>query len=263
MLLNPMVPNTSQSAPSELLPYGLLATRQWLTAQGMSRHRLDNALKSGKFTALTRGVVARSGVPVTWQGLAASLHRMQPGAVYVGGISALERAGLAHYLRPLPHAHLYSAEPEPAWLKRLDLGVTLTWHSTRRLWLPGGLQRSGCLREVKDSNGWPYLIASPEQAYLEVLADVPEAVSFEHADQLMQGLTSLSPRRLDALLSVCRHVKVKRLFFFFADRHRYPWLKRLDRSAYDLGSGKRVVARGGRLDSDYLITVPDAFHGSE
>jgi hypothetical protein len=95
------------------------------------------------------------------------------------------------------------------------------------------------------------------------LADVPDTVSFEHADQLMQGLTSLSPRRLDVLLKGCRHIKVKRLFFFFATRYDYAWLKHLDRKAYDLGSGKRVVAKGGRLDSEYLITVPEAFHGPE
>ena len=106
-------------------------------------------------------------------------------------------------------------------------------------------------------------MAAPEQAYLEVLADVPDRVSFEHADQLMQGLTSLSPRRLDVLLKGCRHIKVKRLFFFFATRYDYGWLKHLDRKAYDLGSGKRVVARGGKLDGDYLITVPEAFHGPE
>ena len=61
----------------------------------------------------------------------------------------------------------------------------------------------------------------------------------------------------------CRHIKVKRLFFFFATRYDYGWLKHLNRKAYDLGSGKRVVTKGGRLDSEYLITVPEAFHGPE
>jgi hypothetical protein len=258
-----MTASPPRKEPDELLPFGLLATRQWLADHGMSRHRLDNALKSGKFVSLSRGVVARAGVPVTWQGLAASLHRMRPGAAYVGGITALEQAGLTHYLRSAQVVHLFSAELEPAWVKRLELGVKVLWHSNRRLWEPGGLRRAASLREVSDGYGQPYLVASPEQAYLEVLTDVPDAASFEHADQLMQGLTSLSPRRLDALLKACRHVKVKRLFFFFAERHRYPWLKHLDRSAYDLGSGKRVVASGGRLDREHLITVPEAFHGPE
>ena len=98
---------------------------------------------------------------------------------------------------------------------------------------------------------------------MEVLEDVPEGVSFEHADQLMQGLATLSPRRLDALLREVRSVKAKRLFFWLADRQKYPWLGKLKASDYDLGSGKRVLIKGGRLDRTYQITVPSEFHGQE
>jgi hypothetical protein len=51
-------------------------------------------------------------------------------------------------------------------------------------------------------------------------------------------------------------VKVKRLFFFFADRHRHAWLKRVERAAVDLGSGKRMLVKEGKLDPAYQITVP-------
>jgi hypothetical protein len=67
----------------------------------------------------------------------------------------------------------------------------------------------------------------------------------------------LSPRRLEKLLADCRSIKVKRLFFFFADRHQHAWLKRIDRSQIDLGTGKRMLVKGGRLDPVYQITVPD------
>ena len=229
----------------------------------MSVHAFDNALKSGKLVPLARGVVARAGVPVTWEGLAGSLDRMVAQAVYVGGLSALELAGLGHFVRSMQCVHLYSAASCPAWLKRLDLGVEVEWHSTRRLWAHGALESADSLKTQSASVGASYLIATPEQALLEVLADVPDKVSFEHADALMQGLTSLSPRRLDMLLKACRHVKVKRLFFFLAARWGHDWLRRLDRADYDLGSGKRVVAKRGRLDNEYMITVPDAFRGSE
>lgn len=55
-------------------------------------------------------------------------------------------------------------------------------------------------------------MSSPERAYLEVLVDVPKTVSFEHADQLLQGVTTLSPRRMEHLLRNCANVKVRRLF---------------------------------------------------
>ena len=58
-------------------------------------------------------------------------------------------------------------------------------------------------------------------------------------------------------LEECTSVKVKRLFFFFADRHQPGWLRHLDRARVDLGKGKRMLVRGGRLDPVYQITVPE------
>jgi hypothetical protein len=247
----------------KLLPYGMPATRQWLLASGMSRHQFDNAVKSGQLNPLARGVVARPGLPVTWQGLVAALQQMQAGCVYVGGITALAQSGMGHYMQTSHTIHLYGDFLQPAWVKRLDLGVNFEWHSTRLLWSPKELEEARSLQEIRDVQGWSYRVAAPEQAFMELLRDVPDAVSFEHADQLMQGMTSLSPRRLDALMRACRHVKVKRLFLYFAERHGHAWLDHLDRDDYDLGAGKRVVARAGRLDSTYQITVPEAFDGQE
>ena len=74
--------------------------------------------------------------------------------------------------------------------------------------------------------------------------------------KLMGSLASLSPKRLQELLANCHSVKVKRLFFFFADRHHHVWLKRLDKESLDLGTGKRLLVKGGKLDRTYQITVP-------
>jgi len=49
---------------------------------------------------------------------------------------------------------------------------------------------------------------------------------------------------------------VKRLFFFFADRHQHAWLRRLNKEAIDLGKGKRLLVRGGALNTVFQITVP-------
>jgi hypothetical protein len=49
---------------------------------------------------------------------------------------------------------------------------------------------------------------------------------------------------------------VKRLFLFFADRHGHAWRPKLDLARIDLGSGKRVLVKGGKLDPQYDITVP-------
>jgi len=99
-------------------------------------------------------------------------------------------------------------------------------------------------------------VAAPERAILELFDELPDHESFHQADMLMEGLSDLAPRRLQTMLTRCRSVKVKRLFFFFADRHQHAWLKHLDRATIDLGSGKRMLVKEGRLDQTYQITVP-------
>ncbi len=91
--------------------------------------------------------------------------------------------------------------------------------------------------------------------------ELPEHESFHQVDTLMEGMSDLSPRRLQTLLEACASVKVKRLFLFFTDRHRHAWRSRLDVSRVDLGSGKRVLAKGGKLDPRYNITVPSDLGG--
>jgi hypothetical protein len=73
----------------------------------------------------------------------------------------------------------------------------------------------------------------------------------------MQGLTTLSPRNLQKALESCKNVKVKRLFFWFADRQNYVWLDKINRENITLGSGNRMIIQGGKLDNKYKITVPE------
>jgi hypothetical protein len=105
---------------------------------------------------------------------------------------------------------------------------------------------------------WPLTLSSPERAIFELLDEVPQRETFHQADTLMEGLRNLSPRRLHTLLLACRSVKVKRLFLWFAERHEHAWLKKLDRKDVDLGQGKRMLAKGGKLDPKFNITVPES-----
>jgi len=85
---------------------------------------------------------------------------------------------------------------------------------------------------------------------------VPKHISVEHADYLMQGLSTLSPRKLEPLLQASLSVKSKRLFMWLAQRHNHPWFKYLKPEQYNLGSGKRSIVQAGRLDTTWNITVP-------
>jgi len=61
---------------------------------------------------------------------------------------------------------------------------------------------------------------------------------------------------VQSLLEQCASVKVKRLFLHLAEKHNHAWFKSLDLAKVSLGSGKRMLVPGGRLDPKYLITVP-------
>ena len=248
-----------------LLPYGMLATKKWLAEQGLSAHSLDNAVKTETLLPLATGVYCLYSRRLNWEGVVASMQRMEklPNTntppMLVGGVSALALSGLSHYvsLSQKPHIDLYSANKLPAWFARLSLPLTFSYYSTSRLWPNSVNNNNAFVREHSWSPELPPVYFScPEKAILELLVNLPDSVTFEHADELMQGLVNLSPRKLHKLLLACKSVKAKRLFFWLAQRHAYPWFSKLSVSDYDLGSGKRVVAKAGKLDARYLITVP-------
>ena len=43
-----------------------------------------------------------------------------------------------------------------------------------------------------------------------------------------------------------------------ADRHAHAWVKHLDKSVIDFGSGPRALVKGGKLHPVYRIYVPEA-----
>lgn len=60
---------------------------------------------------------------------------------------------------------------------------------------------------------------------------------------------------LQSLLASCRNVKVKRLFFVFADRHGHAWRSYFSPDDFDLGSGAPSLGNGGKFHPKYNISV--------
>jgi hypothetical protein len=217
---------------------------------------------------------------LSWQQVVISLQTiLLEDPFIVGGRTALELQGYAHFLpQKATEVHLYGPRPLPAWLGKLDLDVRFVHHNTRKLFkndpITYGISslQTSAFTNASSSNDplqsgltfkswgqwdWHLILSTPERAILEVLDELPQRESFDQADKFVEGLANLSPRRLQKLLEDCHSVKVKRLFFFFADRHKYGWLKQLKKSQIDLGSGKRELVKGGKLDRTYQITVPE------
>lgn len=254
----------------DLVPYGLVATREWLLRAGMTRSALDNQIKSRQLLSLRPGIYVRPGTRLVWQGVVCSLERMGSDLV-VGGATALEEQGRAPEL-PLAGRRLiqlHGLDPLPSWTSRLDLPETFRRRSTA--WLANRGDESAAEGRPRPSfltaaapwgdGFWSIRLSMPERALFELLKDVPQSVSFERAERFLEGLSDLSPGRLELLLHRTRSVKIRRLFFWLAERQGHPWARRLRPEDFDLGRGKLVLAKGGRFVSRYGITVPAALHG--
>jgi hypothetical protein len=256
---------------------GLLVDAAWLKGQGISRTSIHDYVKRGWLERVAprvyrRAMAGRSAEKLRWDIAVMSAQRIGSGCFHLGGLTALELLGYGHFVRlgGLRTIDLYDSEgTAPSWLLKLDTGVTITVHRRalftdpvlgvdwRRFDL--GMERLGNI-EASPASGEPWdhflYVAGAERAVIEMIDEVPKTLSFEHADMIFEGLTTLRPKLLTRLLETSTSIRAKRLFLFFSDRHGHGWARHIDRDKIDLGRGKRQLVPNGRLDARYLITVP-------
>jgi len=259
------------------LPEGLMVDAPWLDRQGYSSSLRSQYVSAGWLEQPARGVFRRPRGSVSWEQVVISLQTLLGYPVSVGGRTAMELQGYAHYLpQSQSFIHLYSDQKIPSWLSKLAIDQSFIVHNRSRF-LPvsalslgvlsltepvseGDMILDGALRMTAWGQWkWPLVVSTPERAYLELLDELPQHETFHMADVIMEGLANLSPRRMQSLLESAQSIKVKRLFFFFADRHNHSWLGRISREKIDLGQGKRMLVKGGKFHAKYQITVPEEF----
>lgn len=234
-------------------PRGTVALHSWLSKQGVSPKLAEQYRKREWIDAVGRGAFVRRGDTVRWQGAVFALQQYAGKQIHPGGRTALALQGYGHFLsfgEPVLRLYGKPGARLPAWFRLHDWSVDVRFTATA-LFADG----ESSMSEMPFGE-FAILVSSPERAILEYLTDVPDTSTVDEALLLMEGLATLRPGVLQGLLKVCRSVKVKRLFFFIADKAGHPWRKRLRTDTIDLGSGKRVIIRGGRLDTRYGITVP-------
>ncbi len=263
-LLKKTIPNRLLSPLLTDLPEGVAVPSAWLTERGISPQLVRKYVASGWLTPLAHGAYARPAPPVNWQGVVLALQRLAQRPVHVGGLSALNLHGLAHYL-PLggeSRIHLWSHRGTiarlPAWVMAIKIPQTLVLHAQRLFEMTTAQEGLANLpTRVRD---WTLTVSSPERAILEVLSLVDETTAgFTHAAELFESLPALRPALVQQLLEGCLSVKVKRLFLFLSTRQDTPWSRKLKIDRIPIGHGKRLVTRGGRLDTRFSITVPERF----
>ncbi len=250
------------------VPPGFMVDAAWLKAQDIDPKSIHGYVARGWLERVVRGVYRRplpEGVQGasedSWEVPLLSLQWIMKHDVHLGGESALDLAGHAHYLSLGGASRVHFYGDVPPWLKRLPTKTAIAVH--RRTLFgddPTGIDDAD--RGAEDPGPavnvwrWPVRASSPERAILEALDELPDRAGFDTLDKVFQGLATLRPGRLTTLLTLCRSVKVRRLFFVFADKHRHPWRKHLDTSNVDFGSGPRALVAGGKLHPTYRICVP-------
>ena len=244
-----------------------LVTSRWLQAQGYARSLVARYVASGWLVSPARGVYQRAGGVLRWEGVLNTLQCLEGLALHAGGRFALAQQGHEHFLRlgEVPTVTLYGAVRLPGWVGKLELPERLDHRGRGPFDLASpdfatasdeALRANGLIRLTTDSGTRPVVMAMSERAILELCDEPACAALVYEADALMQGLTTLRPQLLSVLLGKCRSIKAKRLFLALAERHHHAWWLHVNVDGLDLGSGKRVLVSGGRLNSAYQITLP-------
>ncbi|MBK8575899.1 MAG: type IV toxin-antitoxin system AbiEi family antitoxin [Elusimicrobia bacterium] len=238
-------------------PSGTVAVNQWLLKQGVDRQLIQRYKMTDWVKSVGSGALVRSGDKVGWQGGVYALQNQLHLSVHPGGKTALQLLGLAHYL-PLGGSEKITLfgdarEKLPRWFLKNKWGSKIDFKGTA-LFSPDNV-----LGFTKFKEGiFEIDVSSAERAIFELLHLVPKEETFDEAQKLMDGLTTLRCSLAQSLLEKCNSIKVKRLFMFMAESANLVWLKRLNVSRVDFGVGKRVIVEGGRFDAKYKITVPRA-----
>lgn len=254
------------------VPPGFLIDTAWMGRHGISRQSVSAYVKQGWLERIMQGLYRRPFTPTEnpeaisgWKIPLLSAQRLMEYRFHVGGMTALALHGHEHYLAlgGRQKVHLYG-DAIPEWLFKIRVDGRFVRHSTKLFGDVANGIESGSFDPAQQADNdaamspwlWPIRMSTPERAILEALDELPRGESFHNVDVVFESLMNLRPKRLTALLTACKSIKVKRLFFVYADKHAHAWRKHIDAEAIDLGRGDRALAESGKLHPKYRITVP-------
>ena len=235
------------------LPRGSVLLPSWLLSQGYSYELQQSYRKSNWLKSIGKGAMLKSGDPLVLTGALSALQNVENLNIHVGGRSALELQGLAHYLQinnPKTTLFVNSRAKLPLWFTNNN------WN-TETIIFRLSLFENETLGMADFQEGELIMkISNPARAIMECLTLCPDKFPLQESFELMEGLGALRPVKVQELLENCKSVKVKRLFLHFAEKANHSWFKYLDVSKIDLGVGKRSLVESGVLISKYKLVLP-------
>lgn len=233
-------------------PRNAVLTAKELLRLEVSRETQRSFVRSGWLRRIGMGAYILLDEQVELAGAIYALQSEPRSSIHEGAYSALAGIhGKAHNLVEGRKPQLFCMRGEriPAWFSscfgsRCELFFTS--------FLPVGIGLVNHGQGTLKVN-----VSSPERAIMEMLYLSPQLFTLQETYQIMELLTVAKPMVVQALLEGCSSIKVKRLFLYMAELAGHAWLKRLDLSKVNLGSGVREIVKGGSLNSKYNIVVND------
>jgi hypothetical protein len=210
--------------------------RQW----NVSRQSVHWYTKTGWLSSLGHGYYIRQGETPTVTGTVATLEA-SGFKIHIAGKSALSLKGFSHYLS-LGNGKLYlygrDVRQLPQWLSNF-FPVEVT---TKKLFKERD-ETSGRLfvRRLDPNEETSPHVSDPERAILEMLDNVPATQTIEEAKEIMEGMHSLNPGKLEILLEHCVRIKVKRLFWLLCKELDLPVINEIPPNKVDFGSSTAYI----------------------
>ena len=238
----------------QIWPRGFIFTPAHLTENGFSRENIKNYRQRGLIVNVGTGAYRLINDKVDIFSGIQTIQDQLKLPVHLGGKSVFELKGYGHYGK-FGKTQYFIFLPLglniPKWFIGNDWGGDVVVKKTNFL----STEVEGTYSSYQ-RNEVTIRISSLERAMFEMLYCLPKFQGFEEAERIIEGLQTLRPEVIQVLLEACKSIKVKRLVLYFADRLNLPWFSKLDTSYVNLGSGKRVIVKNGKLDKKYNITVP-------
>ena len=175
-----------------LLPEGLLVDAAWLSRHGYSTGLRSQYVAAGWLQQPVRRVYQRPRGPLGWQQVVISLQTLLARDLVVGGRTALELHGFAHYLqqqtdqrhslRTRQAADLAAGSRRRRALRLPQRRPAVSQATRRRRRRTGSTPKPGRIPEADSIVvqpwgpwNWPLMLSAPERAILEVARRAPRS----------------------------------------------------------------------------------------
>ncbi len=246
-----------------IIPHKGVVTASHLKKHGISSGLVQKYLQGGWLERFGFGAFKRPGEPINWDSALSAAQTQLAIPVHVGARTALELKGKAHYMKfgKKGDLFLFGLRGEKKLPKWFSNGP---WENDFKITYNDLFSEAPAKSLSKiDIEAGSLTVSSPERAALEMLYHVPTSQTFDEASLIFENFVSFRTKLVQQLLENCNSIKSKRLFLFLAEKHNHEWFSGINLSKIDLGSGKRDIVKGGRLDNKYLITVPKSLYSKE